>query len=107
MKKIIILQARFFLSFLEKRASLPAKADMMEDLIKDMEKRKEKGLPRKKFHQIGERHKEYVDELASLAKIKPMPHAMIKLYFTIHNKRYRDSASRYKIIDEETFVEFK
>ncbi|XP_059487273.1 senecionine N-oxygenase-like [Neocloeon triangulifer] len=104
------LQARFFYQLLIGAFELPAKEEMYRQLRKDQKFRQEElGFKTRFAHKLGVLQKEYYDELADTAGVKRIPPVVSKLHFEAARSKFKELYTfrdkRYKLIDEETFVE--
>lgn len=76
---------------------------MMDDLNKEMERRKEIGYPLHHAHKLGLEQGAYFDELSEIAGIEKMPIVLQRLYEYHRGRKYLQA--RYKIVNSERFVE--
>uniref|UniRef100_A0A034W0H1 Flavin-containing monooxygenase n=2 Tax=Endopterygota TaxID=33392 RepID=A0A034W0H1_BACDO len=105
------LQMRFVMQYYSGKLQLPSAEDMLADTERDLAERRERGLPRRKAHLVGERQFDYYDELVALTgidNIRPVIKKLSKICggkFLYDLQNYRKTA--FKVIDNENFVQFK
>ena len=82
------LQARFFVKILLGGAKLPGKQEMLEDLRREEDWRKnELKMPEKYFHKMGTLQWIYNKEIAELGGLTPINNAVENLYNAVHERR--------------------
>ncbi|XP_059487274.1 senecionine N-oxygenase-like [Neocloeon triangulifer] len=104
------LQAKFFFKLLIGAFELPSKEEMYRQLRKDQKFRQEElGLKARLAHKLGVLQKEYYDEIADAAGVKRIPSVITKLEAysckALSRDFYTFRDKRYKLIDDESFVE--
>ena len=84
---------------------------MKADENKEIEERKMRGFSKRQFHMMGPLQGDYYKYLAVTAGVEPLPPVLTKLHNDSSNRflddlvHYRED--RYKIIDDENFVQIK
>lgn len=97
------IQIRFFLEFM-KDPSKFTKEKMMDDVLKDVQARNEQAYPKHHVHKIGMAlQRIYFEDLANTVKIKKVKPVVNNLYEFLQNGR--NINKRYKIINDEEFIE--
>ncbi|XP_031351021.1 dimethylaniline monooxygenase [N-oxide-forming] 3-like [Photinus pyralis] len=100
------IQARFALATLEKKVALPSKEEMVKELNEHVNNLRRHNIPQRHIHKIGSYFGEYLNDLAKLAKIEPLPPAVIKLYkHFIEDKPIREATRKYVLVDNENYKE--
>jgi len=102
------LQVRYFVKLITGQAKLPSKAEMHEDIKKEMEWKKNKlEMAEKHFHKMGTLQWIYNKELAELGDLKPISNGVENLYNAVHERRkthlpdYKKDS--YSLVGEEGF----
>lgn len=86
---------------LTKHFILPSKDEMLKDLSKEIEEKRRRGIPFKKYHQLGDYQGQYYDDLAQTANIKPVAPVIHKLY--VHVKPNIVRSLNWRLIDDNNF----
>lgn len=94
-------QVNFFLETLTGRFVLPSKEKMLEDLQREIDEKREKGVPEKHFHLVGLGQEEYFNDLADTAGIKRVPPVVCKIYCYVTGSRNLDDC--FEIINENEY----
>lgn len=97
------LQSRFYLKSLTD-PFLPSKREMYEDLMKDLDDRKNRGWTRKQAHMLAETQHLYFEDLASLAKIERLPTVISNIFYYVRRNKYRITSECFEVIDDESFI---
>ncbi|XP_030764744.1 senecionine N-oxygenase-like [Sitophilus oryzae] len=98
------IQIRFFLEFL-KNTNRFSQEEMKQDILKNIEIRKEQALPQHRVHEIAMKlYRGYTDNLADTLGIKRVRPVIQNLYEHLGNSR--DINKRYKILNDHEFVEY-
>lgn len=107
--QIFDLQIRFCLTFMSGRKALPSKQDMLNDFKIDMDKRRQRGVPKHHAHLMGPGvFDEYLVDLAATAGIDPIKRVVCNIFKKglcnlLHSADdFRNDV--FKIIDDENFV---
>lgn len=102
------LQARYFVKSLDGKI-LPSTDMMRVDMENDMQARWGRGYTKRQAHLMGPDQKAYYDDLSSLADLETIPHVIVKLrdesVKRLYNNLLHFRENRYKIIDEDNFVQ--
>lgn len=80
---------------------------MMDDIMTDVQKRKENNIPIHYYHRIGTILGQNMAELADQAGIKPVPPVLGKLYSYHALVAKGDRTAIYKIINDDEFLRIK
>ena len=84
------LQVRLFVKVLLGGAQLPGKQEMLEDLRREEDwRRNELNMPEKYFHKMGTLQWLYNKEIAELGGLTPINNAVENLYNAVHERRRR------------------
>ncbi|XP_050540147.1 senecionine N-oxygenase-like isoform X2 [Daktulosphaira vitifoliae] len=98
------LQARFAKTFLSGTKCLPNKGDMLEDTRKDVEKRLANGARKNELHDLAAKSKDYFDDLANFADIKPIAPVILRIFceafMRVMTNFFSYRKDLYKIIDK-------
>ncbi|XP_071172349.1 uncharacterized protein [Mytilus edulis] len=92
------MQVRFVIAGIDGSMPLPSEEEMKKDIDKDFKLRLSEGLPVRYAHNMGPKQWRYNDGLAEMAKIKPLPQVVEKLYDYVHETRVKDIAG-YKSVN--------
>lgn len=76
---------------------------MMDDVMAEVQKKKEQNIPMHYYHRIGMVQGQYMAELAEQAKVKLVPPVFAKLY-EYHHSIAGDRTAVYRIINDEEFI---
>ncbi|XP_060517272.1 senecionine N-oxygenase-like [Cylas formicarius] len=100
---VVGVQVRFFLTLLGGRVKIDKEA-MLDEVLKDMRRRKEMGWPEHHAHKIGLEQRAYVNDLADTGKIYRLKPVVCSLYE--HLVEHRNDRKRFRILNDEEFEEF-
>ncbi|XP_025412135.1 flavin-containing monooxygenase FMO GS-OX4-like [Sipha flava] len=102
------LQVRCAKTFLEGKAKLPSKEEMLEDTRRDVESRLASGLRPKELHMMGRRSMEYYDSLSSLSGLDSVPPVVLQIYFDGFDRFMCDFShfreDKYKLLDKDHYM---
>lgn len=91
----------FFLATLSGHFVLPSKEIMLEELQREIDEKRKKGIPDKQFHFVGLDQEKYFNDLADTAGIARVPPVVCKIYtFVSGNKNMNDC---FEIINENEY----
>lgn len=76
---------------------------MMNDVMAEVQKRKDKNIPTHYYHRFGLDQGKYMAQIADQAKIKPVPPVLGKMYAYHHEVAKGDRTAIYRIINDEEF----
>lgn len=94
-------QVNFFLETLTGRFVLPSKEEMLEALQRELDEKREKGVPEKHFHLVGLDQEEYFNDLADTAGIKRVPPVVCKIYCYVTGNR--NLSDCFEIVNENEY----
>ena len=102
-------QVQFVCAALDGRMALPSQAEMENNISDDYQERLERGLDQRHAHHLSNRQWAYNDDLAHLAKFKPLPPVTERLYEYVHDQRTNTLQTykqrRFKLTGENSFEE--
>lgn len=86
---------------------LPSQEAMKADIEKDYQDRLNMGFPNRYAHHMSSKQWQYNDELAAMAKFKPLPPVLEKIYNFVHDLRVQNLPAYKKLnlelINDEEF----
>lgn len=104
------MQVEFCLTFMTGRKEFPTKEQMIKEMKEDLEERRNKNLPPRKYHFLGYKpsaHQDYHDELSRKAEIKNIMPYVLKMHKHAGQNRRKNFTSyrnvKYKILNENEF----
>lgn len=74
---------------------------MLEDLQKEIDEKRDKGVPNKYFHMVGLEQEKYFNDLADTAGIKRVPPVVCKIYCYVSKSRNLNDC--FEIVDENEY----
>lgn len=77
---------------------------MMNDVMAEIQKQKEKKLAMHYYHRIGIDFGMYIAQLSDEARIKPVPPVIGKCYTYFSTIARADRTATYRIINDEQFI---
>lgn len=107
------LQVRFFLTYMTGRKELPSKEEMLQDLKRDVNLRRDCGFSKQKAHYLFQEgfHDEYLAQLAAEAELVPIKPVVLQIFkkalFFLFEGSPTFRKNVFKIIDDENFILLK
>ncbi|KAK9511420.1 hypothetical protein O3M35_000081 [Rhynocoris fuscipes] len=103
-------QVKCMIKILSGKVSLPDRGEMYKDRRKEEENGKSKGIPKRKYHNLASRVRQYMNELYELGKLEPLEEVVFGIYEKTMALRKIDLVDyrnhKFRIKDSENFEVF-
>lgn len=99
-----LFQAEAFMKYLSGLTQFPSKEDMLKSFHEEYRKRGHRGIH---YYDLEKETKEYYDDLAKMANLKPMP--LVLLHIWLHSVKSRNTYfptarnEKISVIDDKNF----
>lgn len=101
------IQVKFCLTFMTGRKVLPSKQEMVDDTEREMERRWQSGIKKRRAHGLGKLQSEYFSSLSSLADLEPLRPVILKMYEQNRRNQVESFANyrefRFTVLNDEHF----
>ncbi|XP_022920141.1 senecionine N-oxygenase-like isoform X2 [Onthophagus taurus] len=97
------LQARFYISYLLNNFTIPSKDEMKQDILNEMDRKVKSGGRPSEIHKLGGGQEAYCEDIATMAKVEPLPKAIHKLFARV--RADRNIADCFEFVDNENFIQ--
>lgn len=104
---IHIFKVQFYLKTLKGEVDLPCREDMLAALENKILQNQEKGVPVRHYHQLGNKMRPYLEDLANVAQLEHLPPVIYKIYdYTKYLRETRLESYRevlFKRLDDDNY----